>query len=827
MLSQDTEDQIVKTIRLKINSEVQKYQNASISLSQPPQFQRFPNENVINSQIADVFYDAALILDRTTSKKIDLSKMGNNLPPEAKALFDYDEPIQQMKEQIKEISFDVENHSIQFDEATTVVHQTFSDQVIFLQKEYQNRISKLVTKNNNEEERMRKQLEGIHEKLDSQLEKEFTAQIAERDEIRRQLISLKQKYNETNNMGNSQANLSTAAHKSNSQTSFSLSPPTSAAASTTSNTSALAKNHISSMNGDDTFPSSMSTDINTIKKKGRSRGMAIEKSMPTIARDRSLNASSDAFNINNNDNSDTIVDDNDNDNNRLVSSSLYYENTSNEENSASIANQIEEEEDYELSGESYENSNENENYAVSVNSADIDNESEKTDIVYYNKRAEKAKLEKQKLSDELYRLQNYYSREKNRLREEIIKARNTTDGNVKKQLEKQKSNYQRKRKQFDELFKQREKELNKKIALVEETKVSSANKIRNEINERKKSIKESDVLIQAKIKRIEQKTNDEIQKYDNEIAQLKVKNEAEIQEIKSSLKKSREGQTPKFPVRPPPQPPSSSPNSPSSTCGGLSDSSTKSPRRTESQHDLNLSSIGSKFRSFRSASKKEFSAIDKATQFAEDQYNIEKQIQQFKVDFAQTHFVSIEQKKEILSMKFDYLNLIRNSLDDNHKINLLEKQKQEIEELDKQLLSIKNDKPEKVEFHVIQDEMSNEKTSKTNLYESTKNKMNQIKLELDQKINALLQDDTNKRQQQLNSINLRHLEAEKQLSIAKKYIDDTNSKDYHLDENDYYSDQKSDDQQNKKEIHMPDGSPSVQRIQMESKCISSLPLLKH
>lgn len=828
----ETEDQKLKIIRLKINSEVQKFQDASISLSKPVPFQRFPNENKINSQIADIMYDAALILDRTTSKKIDLSKMGDNMPPEAKALFDFDEPIQQMKEQIEELSFDVENQSIQFDEATTTAHQLFSDKIIFLQKEYQARIAKLVIDYTNEEERMEKKLEGLHEKLDSQLEKEFSQQIAERDEIRKQLISLKQKYEETSIMLNSQANLSTAAHKSNSQTSFSLSSPMSAAASNTDIASSETKNHISSINGDDGFPSSMSTDINTIRKKGRSRGMAIEKSMPTITRDRSLNASSDAFNINdnNNDNSDALID-NDNENNRLASSSLYYENTSVEENSASLANQIEEEEEYALSGESYENSNENENFAVSVNSADIDNESEKTDIVYYNKRAEKAKSEKQKLSEELYRLQNYYSREKNRLREDIIKAKNASDMNVKKQLEKQKSNYQRKRKQFDELFKQREKDLKKKIALVEETKVSSANKIRNEIDERKKSIRESDVLIQSKIRNIEKKTNDEIQKYDNEISQLKIQNEAEIQEIKNNhlatMKKLRDGQIQKFPIRPPPQPPSSSPNSPSSTCGGLSESSTKqvikSPRRTESQLDLNLPSIGSKLKSFKRASNNELAAIDRASQFVEEQYNIEKQIQQFKVDFAKTNFDSIEQKKEIVSMKINYLDVIKNNLSDNQKINVLQKQKHEIDELDKKLLSIKNDKPEKVDFQVIQNEMSTEKTSKLNSLESTKNKMEQIKSELEEKYKSLMQDESNRRQ--LKSLNSKLLEAEEQLKNAKKYINDSSFKEFHLSDND--SDQKSDDQ-NKNEIHMPEGSsPSVQRIQMESKCISSLPLLKH
>ena len=113
--------------------------------------------------------------------------------------------------------------------------------------------------------------------------------------------------------------------------------------------------------------------------------------------------------------------------------------------------------------------------------------------------------------------------------------------------------------------------------------------------------------------------------------------------------------------------------------------------------------------------------------------------------------------------------------------------------------------------------MSKEKTEKLNLFETTKSKFDKLELEIAEKYNSLIKDETKRRQEQLKLINSTQLEAEEQLKNAKKYINESSFKEF----------KKNDDHSNKKEIHMPDGSPSVQRIQMESKCIPSLPLLKH
>lgn len=816
MLQQnETEDQITKNVRLKLNSEVQKYQDASISLSKPTPFIRFPDENATNSHISDIMYDAAYILNQMTSKKFDFSKMSSGLPPEAAALFNLDEPIQQLKEQVEELSFDVENQSIKFEEATTTAHQILSDQIIALQKGYQSRIAKLVIENSNEEEQLEKKLENLHEKLDQQLEKEFSAQIAERDEIKRRLVNLKQKYEEANNMINSQNNLSTAAHKSNSQTSFSVSPPTSTAASIISNVSTTAKNPVSSINGDDNFTSSISNEVSThskIKRKGRARGMAIEKSMPSITRDRSLNASSDALNANdnNNDNSDTLTD-NIPENNR-VSSSLYYENTTTEENSASLINepQIEEEEEYAISDGSYENCNEKGTYPVSINSIDIDNQSEKNDIGYYNKKAEKAYSEKQNLTDEMYSLQNYYSREKNRLHEIIIKSRNVTEASLQKQLEKQKSNYQRKRRQFDELFKQRQKDLNKKIAAAEESKVSSAQRIRKEIEDKKKLINDSNSIIHKQLGDIERKMNDEIKKIDDEINQLKARNEKEIQELKNNRLENA-NQIQKFPVRPP----SSSPNSPSNSPRG--DAKSLQMKKIENQINSSSSDIDAKFENFKRASSNEIYSINRAIKIADDQYNIYHQIQQNKIDTARAHLNTIQQKKDLVSLKIKYLNMILNNINADPKINVHEQQKQQIEQLDEALQSMANDKSEKVELQVIQDEMSAEKASKLDYLESIKAKFEQIESEFNNDYNSLIKEENNRRLKQLKSITSAQSEAEQQINDARKYINESSIKDPNINDHDA-------DQSNEQNQHT---DPSVQRIQMESKCISTLPLLKH
>ncbi|KAK8844983.1 hypothetical protein M9Y10_021156 [Tritrichomonas musculus] len=816
MLQQnETEDQITKNVRLKLNSEVQKYQDASISLSKPTPFIRFPDENATNSHISDIMYDAAYILNQMTSKKFDFSKMSSGLPPEAATLFNLDEPIQQLKEQVEELSFDVENQSIKFEEATTTAHQILSDQIIALQKGYQSRIAKLVIENSNEEEQLEKKLENLHEKLDQQLEKEFSAQIAERDEIKRRLVNLKQKYEEANNMINSQNNLSTAAHKSNSQTSFSVSPPTSTAASIISNVSTTAKNPVSSLNGDDNFTSSISNEVSThskIKRKGRARGMAIEKSMPSITRDRSLNASSDALNANdnNNDNSDTLTD-NIPENNR-VSSSLYYENTTTEENSASLINepQIEEEEEYAISDGSYENCNEKGTYPVSINSIDIENQSEKNDIGYYNKKAEKAYSEKQNLTDEMYSLQNYYSREKNRLHEIIIKSRNVTEASLQKQLEKQKSNYQRKRRQFDELFKQRQKDLNKKIAAAEESKVSSAQKIRKEIEDKKKLINDSNSIIHKQLGDIERKMNDEIIKIDDEINQLKARNEKEIQELKNNRLENA-NQIQKFPVRPP----SSSPNSPSNSPRG--DAKSLQMKKIENQINSSSSDIDAKFESFKRASSNEIYYINRAIKIADDQYNIYHQIQQNKIDTARAHLNTIQQKKDLVSLKIKYLNMILNNINADPKINVHEQQKQQIEQLDEALQSMANDKSEKVELQVIQDEMSAEKASKLDYLESIKAKLEQIESEFNNEYNSLIKEENNRRLKQLKSITSAQSEAEQQINDSRKYINESSIKGPNLNDHDA-------DQSNEQNQHT---DPSVQRIQMESKCISTLPLLKH
>lgn len=745
-INEDSE--LINTIRCKISDKINKFQQISKELSRPVQFLQYTNENEINSQLSDIFYDVASILYRLSVSPTNIASIVNTIPPELQKICSYTPKIKQMRDSIEGLSFDIEDQSIRFDDTLTTIRQTFSERQDSIQKDYQTQIARIVIDNSNEEEQLEKDLYDLQIRLAKQLDNQFSSERTDKEEIRRKSVALNVKGEENSSDQSKQIPISV------SPTSFSLGPPG-------------ADTQISS-NADN---SSSSNEI-LFAKQGRARGMAITKTSPSISRDRLLKRNHDFLNDNENDfeNSNSYE-------NNATSSSQYYDENS---------EQNEEEEYLILSNDSYDNFNSNQLNAYQNNLDDLNSESnisleiipnecEKTDISYYNKRSETAKLEQKKLNDELFRLQNFYTREKKRLHELIEQKTQDSVQIAQKQLSKQFGNHQRRTRQLDGLFQKREKELQQKIVHVEQSKKEQNDKLKKEIEEKKKVLKATEQSFKNEIKKIKNQTQTEIQKRNEEIQALRAKNQKEIDDFQK--------EEVVYSIREP-------------------DSIfLNSPRRAVSHSSLTARNFNGTFGVTEKGLNNENRSVERAIRSIEEQFRITNQIIRNTIEMAKLNLIDIEKKKENTSLKIENLKKIqqvKNSIRNCTNENVLAVQST-LEEYKNNHENI-----EKVPLSIIQDEMKEELKEKKEQYDAVKKLFEDLELNIASKYQEAIKEEEISRQNQIKQIQIELQNATQRLNEISRQNQQTRHK-----------------HQTEKVQH------AMGSINMEPKCIKPLPLLKH
>ncbi|OHT09594.1 hypothetical protein TRFO_21482 [Tritrichomonas foetus] len=681
------------------------YHSLADQLQKPVQFLRFPAENSINAEISSIFSEAASILKQSIEKEIVI-------PDHFYAL---DLQIQALKEQIDELTFDIENQQISFDETLTNARQILADQINALNKDYQTRITKLIIRNHNEEVEMENTLDVMRDNYEDQIEKEFSAQLAERNEIKKQLIQLKKDYEETNSFLNAQ--------------------------------------------------------IMAVKER------EAEFECQSFSNIRSN------FNSNNGKNS----------------------NFSNRVNNL--------------------NSIERDNY-TSLSSFN------------FNEEVERKRSEKLRLVEELNTLKSKYISEKEELLSKIDAAKKNQEKNLQRSINRQQANYERRKEQLEALFKEREKQLNKKITHVEKQNKRISQKIKKEIQENEKIVAESEVRLQNALNEINNRTESTLDSKDKEIQLLEEKNQIERDEIERSHQislqtmKEEEAKV-------------SSNNSYETKITQeqrqvrqqklaqqqdriRSFNNTdihpllKSPRRTESQHNLD-SNIDEKVVNLEKSSNLEILSLSRAIEAVEEQYNINQQILQSELERSKRQYISISQKIENIHFECENLNTFSKIFSKIEKKEKLNDQEKTINRLTEQLNEIKKGEIPKVELAVIQNEHQKE-------IEQKKCELNEIKInskKLIEKVqtsyNSQIIDEQKKRQKQLKNISLLISEAEEEIRKTKNFIENGHCRSPIREYKNLLKMKRS----NNESLHeQSPRSASFQRIQMETKFQSTLPLLK-
>ena len=447
---------------------------------------------------------------------------------------------------------------------------------------------------------------------------------------------------------------------------------------------------------------------------------------------------------------------------------------------------------------------------------DLSPDLSKSVSINFTEEIEKKMAQKQKLTQELQQLNQKYAAEKENLQKEIEKYKSKAGKSVEKAVNKQLSNYEKRKQKLDELFKDREKQLNQKIEHVKKHNQHSTKKIRAEIEQHKKNIAECDDKLNRTLKEINDRMNVELSKKDKEKQKIINDFNVEVEELKKAhkeailkIKNSHEKKPAEFEVKVP-----------------KSDSrlDTHSPRRNITQQKLFLDPNDT-ILNLERASNKELTAINNAINAAKDQYEINQRILKTQIDQAKQNFIFVEKKKELTNLNIKNLEKLSNTLK-NKRNNLCKQISQnDINQVNQELEKIKNSSAPKVELSVIQNEYKAERDKKISELNEMRNSCSQLVENLNKYYNKLIIDEKKKRQKQAKNMSIMLSEAEEELRKIRSSIECQPIKNHILKINNNEATKRTSHGKDKKESAKR--AVSVQRIKIDPKLPTTLPLLKH
>lgn len=444
----------------------------------------------------------------------------------------------------------------------------------------------------------------------------------------------------------------------------------------------------------------------------------------------------------------------------------------------------------------------------------------------YQNKIEQKKEEQAKLKEELETIQSYYASEEQQLQELITQNENSLNERIKKSLDTQIANHQQLKTKLENDYKKKEIELKRLIDKEEQTNQISVEKMKSDVEEQKKLIRDAQYRYKNALHELESKVNSqlaerELEKQNIEKAHAKtvkqmanqhreqlasIKKESEmarssleqkLQKTKSLSQKSQQQQQKSADNNDiNPSKPTYQPSLPSTSTGMKTaprrrygqKSSQKPPQQVPSVSETSSfnseydSEISERMKQFDLAYKMENDSFSKAVDSVEERSLLTAEISKLAIIRAKRRLERLQQQKETLSERLQFLSSRSGKGQQTESITKLQSRISSnyntISDLKNTNQKLKNEKPSKIDLSTIQAEHRKElekmRARLTTLENANKKKVQQVKENYSKKI----QKEIEQRERMIAEIDQRIEEISEESRKTKDIIGDESLKEH-------------------------------------------------